>query len=305
MARDFPLVTVVVPAYNHEDYVLDCLSSIVEQDYPRIDLIIINDGSTDTTDAKIKDFVNKQPFKSRYISKNNEGLIKTLNLGMRLSVGDYFCQLATDDMLLPGSIKKRVDFLEANIGVDVVFADAYLMYDSKKTSDRLWGCTKKGYKSSEHNIKDFIKRDARIFFPSGMFRKSVLEKLGGFDEDFRYGEDVYTRFLLTLHATVDYLNQPVMYYRLHPSNTSGGKPLWTKQEKILALEKLSSSMSPGPTKRLIDKKLFYYYLKFYEVGIESGVERKELASALDKAIKLNPYSLKCLYYRMMLKWKGL
>ena len=60
MQRDFPLVSIVVPAYNHEDYVVECVESVLAQDYPNIELIVINDGSTDSTGARIEEFLKKR-----------------------------------------------------------------------------------------------------------------------------------------------------------------------------------------------------------------------------------------------------
>src|SRR3990172_250496 len=186
MGKELPFVTVVVPAYNHENYVIDCIESILSQDYPNIDLVVINDGSTDGTDEKIMGLTGQGGRPFRYISKENEGLIKTLNLGLKLARGKYFCELASDDMVLPGSIRKRVEYLEANPRAEAVFADGYFLNASEKTSTRILQGTVAGYHGPEHTIENLIKGDAIIMFPSGMIKKSTLDALGGFDEDFRY-----------------------------------------------------------------------------------------------------------------------
>lgn len=90
MQQDFPLASIVVPAYNHENYVAECLESVLAQDYPNIELIVINDGSTDSTGQRIEEFLKKNGQRFRYVSKPNEGLVKTLNAGIRLSFGKIF-----------------------------------------------------------------------------------------------------------------------------------------------------------------------------------------------------------------------
>lgn len=81
---DKPLVTVIVPAYNHENYIEDCLNSVVAQSYNNMQIIVFNDGSKDKTDYVIKKFIEKSGRKIEYISKENEGLCKTLNKGLAM-----------------------------------------------------------------------------------------------------------------------------------------------------------------------------------------------------------------------------
>lgn len=264
--KDYPLVSIVVPAYNHESYIANCIHSILEQDYPDMDLIVINDGSTDGTDQRIKEIHAKKPLRFRYISKQNEGLMKTLNLGLKLAQGKYFCELASDDMLLPESIRKRVDFLEINSDIDVVFADAYLLDGDTKTNIRL-GNGKKRYNSKEHSVRDLMEGKARILFPSGMFRKAILDKLGGFDEDFRYYEDIAMEYQLAIHAKIGYLDEPIMYYRRHASNVSLISRFRVRKEKILALKKISH-VTDLALDKLIRKTSFREYVKYFKAIIK-------------------------------------
>lgn len=162
MKIEYPLVSVLVPAYNHEDYISDCVYSVLEQDYPRIELIVIDDGSSDNTDRIIKEILVKNPSRFLYVSKKNEGLIKTLNMGIKLSRGRYFCELASDDVLMPGSFMKRVAYLESHPDIDVVFADAYHIYDNVRTHDRLYEDREK-FISGENTIRDLIEGKTKIF----------------------------------------------------------------------------------------------------------------------------------------------
>ena len=303
MSKKNSLVSMVVPAYNHEDYVVDCIESILGQDYPNLDLIVINDGSTDSTGEIIEAYIKKHGEKFRYVSKKNEGLIKTLNLGIRMAKGKFFCELASDDMLLPRSIRARVEYLEANPKVDAVFADCHLLYgDNEKTTDRLIAGKKTGFTSAKHTIKDYLDKSTEIFFPTGMLKLSTLKQIGGFDADFRFCEDMITRYQLAMSANVAYLNIPVMYYRRHPTNVSGS-PMRIIPEKILALEKLSRMVDDGNLKGLINKRLFKYNLKYFKLGMSKGLDAKEFSEALRKAVRIRPYSPKVFYYGMMNKFR--
>lgn len=301
-------VTLVVPAYNHADYVEECLESIALQDYPRLEVIIINDGSTDATEEKIQGFLDsqaaageaaQQAVRFKYISKQNEGLIRALNTGLALAGGKYFCELASDDVLLPGSISARVEFMESHPGLDFAFADCFIMEGARKTDTRLISKPggKAGYDSSIHTVEDFINRAARIFFPTGIFKVAALRRLGSFDEDFRLCEDTFMRYKMALEGGVGFNDTPVMYYRHHGENVSRGDPLRIMPEKILALEKLLALVKERRLKALIKEKLFKYNMKYFSLGREEGLERDKLRQALEKAIECRPSSVKARYLR--------
>ncbi|MEW6323749.1 MAG: glycosyltransferase [Nitrospirota bacterium] len=295
------LVTVVIPAYNHADYVAECITSVLEQDYPGIELVVINDGSTDDTDAVIRRLLGARPSAFHYIAKENEGLVKTLNLALRRSSGEYFCQVASDDLLLPGSIAARAGFLDAHPEVDAVFADLYVMEGTVKTTSRPFQ-TRVGYDSIKHNLGDLLGDRARLFFASGMIRRSILDRLGGFDEDFRYYEDLSLRGRLALAGRIAHLNEPVMYRRMHARNTSK-IPQWFVQEKMLALEKILEDRDGrlGPLREEVSGYLFKEYLRYCRMALELAKDDAawltKAGEVLDRAAAIKPYSMKRWYYR--------
>lgn len=289
-----PPVSVVVPVYNHEGYIEECVRSVLDQEYPHLELIIINDGSTDRTDQKLRSMLEGSHAQFRYILKDNEGLIKTLNRGLRLAQGHYFCELASDDLLLPGSISKRVAHLEEKPDIDVVFADALLLNERGGSSGRLME-SREGFRSSRHAVQDMVEGKATIFFPSGMFRTSFLQRLGGFDEQFRDYEDLAMKFQLALCANVDYLDEPVMYHRRHGSNTSSTHKLSLRQEKILALEKLLclSRNDKRTVKRVLSKE----YVKLIRLLLtRRPSSRIATRDTIIKAFKIYPFNVKLWYY---------
>lgn len=302
MKCDCPLVSIVVPAYNHEEFIEECLESIVNQDYPNLQIIVINDGSTDKTGDKIEGFIRRygEVANLRYINKKNEGLIKTLNLGLRLAKGKYFCQIASDDMLLPGSITKRAYFMENNSHFDAVFADAFIVRMYEKTNERIFGKLKNPYESARHTIRDLLTKKARLHFPTGMFKRDFFIGIGGFDEGFRYDESYYIRYLVCLYANVGYLDEPVMYYRYHGRNVSRGNPLRRIPEKMLALKKLSFLVKDNSLKRLVNKMLFTYHINYFRRHLESGAQQQELLKILYEAAALCHWSPRLLYCRLRL-----
>ncbi|MCK4738568.1 MAG: glycosyltransferase family 2 protein [Deltaproteobacteria bacterium] len=299
----FPLVSVVVPTYNHSSYISDCLKSITSQDYPNIELIVINDGSTDKTDEVIKKFISETDFEIKYTTKKNEGVGKTMSLGLKQASGEYFCELCSDDLLPPTSISRRVEYMEAHKSADVVFGRIRAIDAQGVLIEPSGDKEKPGFDSELHTFEEFVQNKAIITFHTGMSRTSALREVGGFDEDF-YTEDTYIRYLLVVFKEVAFLDEPVVDYRHHGTNISKGKPFWMRSEKILSFEKLLSRVEEISEKvelrNIIKEQLFSELLKYLKIGFKVGEKRMALAIRLKKALGLRPLSLKANYYRLKL-----
>lgn len=117
-----PLVSIVVPAYNHADYLDEAISSILEQSYPGIELIVINDGSTDNT----SEILEKYP-EIISINQENIGQANTLNKGWGLSKGEILAYLSADDFLLPDAVSKAVEYLLKHDNAVATYSDFNLV----------------------------------------------------------------------------------------------------------------------------------------------------------------------------------
>jgi len=135
---EYPLISVLVPAYNHEKYVETTLSSILEDQYPNKELVIIDDGSDDNTGKIIEDWVNlyKDEIQMKFQSRKNWGVTKTLNDLIDLSNGEYILFIHSDDYLLAGGIMKRYEYLQGQPEKIAVFADCIVIdKENKKNHD--------------------------------------------------------------------------------------------------------------------------------------------------------------------------
>lgn len=297
------LVTVVIPTYNHENYIIDSIESVLNQDYPNIELIVINDGSTDGTGETVKRYLEEHGNGNLFkiIEKENEGPGMTLARGLKEASGEYFCGLASDDIFIPNSISLRMDVLKKNKDLDGVFADVYYAKrDGEKTTNRAVKGRKEGHDSSVHGLKDFLNSRSIIMVSTGLFRTERLKALNGYDDDF-YAEDVLIKYVLAAVANIAYIDKPVQYYRLHGKNISRGRPLWLRRERLLALEKLLERDDFSQYRSMLKKfyiKSLYRYLK---VSYKRTEERDELEKVLGKLRSLRPFSPKTLYYNLLIK----
>ena len=112
-----PLVSVVIPCFNHENFVQQTIQSVIDQDYKNIELIIIDDGSKDSSVEKIKSLVSvcvNRFDKFYFIHRINKGLCETLNEAIEICSGEYLCCIASDDIILNDKISYQVKYLENN-----------------------------------------------------------------------------------------------------------------------------------------------------------------------------------------------
>ena len=102
-----PKVSIVIPVYNGERYVRYAIDSALAQTYDNIEIIVVNDGSTDKTDEIVKSYGNKV----RYIKKKNGGVSSALNMAIEKMKGEYFSWLSHDDTYEPTKIEDEIDYL--------------------------------------------------------------------------------------------------------------------------------------------------------------------------------------------------
>lgn len=122
--EDFnPLVSIVIPVYNGENYLKEAIESALAQTYKNIEIIVVNDGSTDNTDAIAKEYGNK----IRYFKKKNGGVASALNLAIEKMQGEYFSWLSHDDLYFPQKIENQINFLSKQNNKKVVLFSNYLL----------------------------------------------------------------------------------------------------------------------------------------------------------------------------------
>lgn len=220
-----PLVSVIIPAYNHEKYVTDCLRSVAGQSYENLELIVLNDGSTDNTEILIKMFMEESSLTNiQFISKTNEGVCKTLNKGLELATGKYVTFLASDDMWEPEKLKKQVEFMERNSNIGLVFADAWFLKYTERTNIK-WSDYKtnldKYFKNGIQNTNMYFLLLTRPIIPAltVMVRKQILDEIGGFDEKLVY-EDFDMWLRVAQKYPIGYIDMPLALYRVHDKNIS-------------------------------------------------------------------------------------
>lgn len=214
-----PLVSVLISAYKHERYVEACVRSVLQQTYPNIELIVLDDGSPDGTAAVLQRLHDEataagKPF--TFIAKKNTGLSDTLNQALALATGKYVCQFGSDDIMLPDKTAKQVAFMEAHPDVAVCGGNALnIDSDGNASSKR-----QKNPPQREISFENlFANTGDGIVASTCMIRKDVLDKEGGWNPAIPL-EDMYLWFKLTSRGyRMVGLGEVLMQYRKHPTNS--------------------------------------------------------------------------------------
>lgn len=218
-SSSLPLVSVVIPAYNHERFIEAAVESVWAQTYPHAEIIVVDDGSTDATPEIAERLSRKSPIPMTVIRKANGGVSSALNVGIGRAAGPYVSVLGSDDVFLPCKHEAMIGWLETEDGASVgaCFADAYVMDEAGQRGHLL---------SSIWNLRGpftlpaVLNHSASWVAPSAVYRTAVIREVGGFDETLRFEDFDFVARLLTVSAA-HYIDVPVCCYRVgHGSNLS-------------------------------------------------------------------------------------
>jgi alpha-1,3-rhamnosyltransferase len=259
--QSFPLVTVIIPAYNHEKYIEECLNSVCAQTYNNLQIIVINDGSKDNTGNIIRKFIEDRDAKIEYIEKENEGICKTLNLGLLKANGKYIALLASDDFWMPTRVEEQVMFLERNeyenkLKIGLVYTDAYFVKGNtitqSKYSDYKPGIRKYFTDSIQNrNLFDILMVDNIIIALTVLIRKECFDKVGNFDISLKC-EDLDMWLRISKEYEIAYIDKPLAYYRIHGTNVSGSASVMIRENlKTIAKQFKSYPLKRKPLKAII------------------------------------------------------
>ena len=213
-SADIPIVSVIIPCYNGEAFLQETIESALAQTYPAVEIIVVDDGSTDRSGAIA------QALPVRYIQQPNSGLTPSRNRGVRESRGSFIVFLDADDRLKPDAIEIGMKVLLQHPECAMTVGDHLLI----SSSGSFLAPSRKACLAASH-YEALLQSNFIEMISSVIFRKSVLQAVGGFDTQLRVAEDyeLYLRiareYTLCCHPAV------VAEYRLHKTNASHNSEL--------------------------------------------------------------------------------
>jgi glycosyltransferase involved in cell wall biosynthesis len=277
---DKPLVSVICLCYNHERFVVEAIQSVLDQTYPSVQLIVLDDGSADGSVERIKKFVADKPQIIFICNELNRGYPKALNQALKEVKGEFIVDLAADDILFPNRVEEGVvELTKAGLNYGVNFSDAELIDESGKFLALHSAKYPHAIIPQGNVYKDIIERYF-ICPPTMMFRKEVIDYLGGYDEALAYEDfDFFVRSARKFY----YCYTPnVLIKRRVVSNSmsskqfqKGDKQRWSTLRICEKIDQLNQNKEEGRvlqkriryefflSVRMLDLKLAFAFFKLY------------------------------------------
>lgn len=222
-AKDSPKISVIIPLYNHEQYIAEAVHSVLIQTFGDIELIIINDGSTDGSESVVKGI---QDPRIRYFSQGNQGAPRSINRGIGLARGEYIGILNSDDAYYPERLSECLSVLEANPSLAATFSQVECVdsggghlrnvgRDDYCWKDRDPGTSFQG----EKNIVFDLLAGNFLLTTSNLFCRKTVFAESGYFRNLRYTHDYEFFLRLCQGYGTTVIEKPLVRYRIHGLNT--------------------------------------------------------------------------------------
>ncbi len=210
-----PLISIIIPVYNGENFVLQALQSALNQTYKNIEIIVVNDGSTDNTEKIIKKFQNR----IKYFKKENGGVSSALNLAIKESAGEYISWLSHDDLYIKDKIKKQVEILSHLKNKNTILYSNYKLIDEngRKISTT---CFHKEFSVERLNLPLFSLLNGLIHGCSLLIPKKCFVEQGNFDERLKCTQDYDLWFRMFPKYDIKYMPEVLINSRVHENQDS-------------------------------------------------------------------------------------
>ncbi|WP_288222123.1 glycosyltransferase [uncultured Clostridium sp.] len=206
------MISLILPVYNVEKYLQECLDSILNQSYGDYELIIINDGSTDGSIKIIEDYRDK--FKNiKIITQENKGLSETRNIGLKYAMGEYILFVDSDDFLRKDMLEKLInEALETNS--DIVISNYYLYYSNINIIKYLKDMPKEQSYSNNEVINLMLMNKIQGHVWNKLFKYTLLKEINFEFETDRFMEDIFPIFKAISRANkITYIDEALYFYR--------------------------------------------------------------------------------------------
>lgn len=280
-----PLVSIVLPLYNKEKWIIPTLNSVAQQSYTQWECIIIDDGSTDSSLSLVKDYIDTTPGNWKVVSQANAGQSRARNAGIDLATGDYIAFLDGDDLWLPRKLQEQVDFLESHNHVDALVS-GYTIFEQGQLS----GMRVVIHRTTKQMIYGWLtmRGFGGLVESTGIVRRKTLKRLGGFNETLSTSAGLELSVRLFTESHLEMLPFPQVLYRISLDQ-------WHKDQESLKRDMgvLAALYSEKMEGLLQMKKWHRSYFVWQEAS--DGGTKKRLRLLIRSVLKLHVRDLAMFY----------
>lgn len=278
---DMGLVSIVIPCFNQGQYLSDAIQSCMDQTYKNIEIIVVNDGSSQADTTIIESIVGKFPLQIKYISQTNRGPASARNAGWRQAKGNFIQFLDADDVLLTSKIERCIQELINFPDVAVAYTDYEIRAEdlsTKHSNQRPNWIMPQG-----QILEPLLNQVSCYFVPAcALVRPQWLDRIKGFNEDFRGVEDWYLWVAIASYGGLyRYIDEPLTWYRNTPNSLSK-QPLLMAYARLQAVKELRKLPIPSDMLRLqsdLASRHHVLAIRLWEVG-RIGEARENLLTAI-------------------------
>jgi len=284
-----PKVSVVIPTYNRASMVAEAIESVLSQSYKDLEVIVVDDGSTDNTEDVLRPYFSQ----ITYIKQENRGNAAARNKGLKEAKGVLIAFNDSDDLWVHDKLEKQVGFMDEHPDIDMVCGNGIIFGNTSDagrlviSQSRAEFLEKKGV-----TIKDiFMKSTIRT--PTVVIRKKVIDALDGFDGNLRVCVDGdFSLRLLGSGYKAAFINDVFFKLRKHDDNLSADR----EQRLLHSIKIIKKLLSEKPELEVIigreniNKRLAYRYYRLAKTYRKKG-KTKEAVESISNAVAIMPYSL--------------
>jgi glycosyltransferase involved in cell wall biosynthesis len=217
-----PRVSVIMPSYNHARYIGEAIESVLAQTMGDLELIVVDDGSSDNSREIIAGYKARDPRVVFLPFEQNRGAYTAINDAMKLAQGEYVAHLNSDDRFLPDKLAVQLAFMEANPQVGICFSaiEAIDEHGRPMPDSDYVGI----FKPRQHDRRGWLRylfAQNCLCHPTMLARRSVLEKAGPYDDRYRQQADLDLWIRIAMFSDIHVLERPTLQFRDHGLNTGG------------------------------------------------------------------------------------
>ncbi len=272
-------VSIIIPCYNVQEYIAQCLDSVLTQTHTNLEIIVVDDGSTDNTYTILEEYAQKDT-RIRVIRKENRGLAAARNTGIEAATGEYLVLLDSDDVMLPEKIAQQLLWMDQHPTYELVYSGLYHFWDHTSKIYRL------AIAPLTRDIYQGLLRGNCINPNTVCIKRSVYERIGGFDEALRSAEDwEYWLRAAKNGIVIGYQPDILTLYRMR-SNSLSADRVTMCETALLVLKKQYTYELDHTEKKIVDDEIARWNMKLTIAQLQQN--------------KITPSVLKSLWYDILI-----
>lgn len=305
-------VSVIIPVYNVKKYLRECLHSVIHQTYKDLEIILVDDGSTDGSGAICEKYRTKDS-RIQVIHQKNQGLSAARNTGLKAMHGEIVAFLDSDDAIMPDMIEKLMNAMKET-DADVSACSFYVCPTEKRMNPacatRIWKL-ENAFISPQESLQSLIEDRINVSVWNKLYKRHLFDEIS-FPVGRSYEDQLTTPFVLEKARSVVMIEEPLLFYRIRPksiSTTVNEKNtvdwLYAIRVKEDFVEKRSPAIFTAKQKTMLLDRDFHGVLMYYAAVRmnRSGKFSKDLRSTLEQEIKVRSKNISAFSAKSRITYK--